>query len=83
MDETEVVQESAREVDWESSHDFTNAFTKMLVDKEHGTYLAFSRRGEYYAQAARPFGVSFMPRRHPLSAVRRWIVQTERGERVS
>jgi hypothetical protein len=47
MNETEVVQESTMEEDWESSHDFTNAFTKMLVDKEHGTYLTFSRRGEY------------------------------------
>jgi hypothetical protein len=79
----EAGQESAMEEEWASSHDFTNTFTKMLVDEEYVPYLAFSPRGGYYAGAARPGGVSIMPMRHLLSAVRRYIGQTERGERVS
>jgi hypothetical protein len=45
---TEVGQESAREEDW-ASHEITNAFTEMLVDKEYVPYLTLSCRGEYYA----------------------------------
>jgi hypothetical protein len=51
-----VVQESAVEEDWATSHDFTNAFNHMLVNAEYVPYLAFSHRGDYYAYAAMPFG---------------------------
>jgi hypothetical protein len=62
MNGAEVVQESAEEEDWATSHDLTNAFNHMLVNEEFVSYLAFSHRGKYYAYAAIPSGSQHSPR---------------------
>jgi hypothetical protein len=76
MDGADVVEETAREGDWATSHDLMNAFNHMLVSEEFVPYLAFSHRGEYFAYVAMPCVARHSPRHWPTP----WRISARTGK---